>query len=115
VHDLEGALEPPVIRFVEQHVGSLLSWDIIVYFHRNPEEALDGQALAQRLGRRFEEVEPEAASMFGCILDCSGGVIRYSPRDDVRADVDAFVEACQDRDRRLALIALVLNQIRRPA
>jgi hypothetical protein len=114
VYDLEGVLGPSVTQFVESHVRSLLAWDILVFFHRNPETALDAASLADRLGRRAEEVEPEIDSLCrGRVLACEDGIVRYEPTPDIRAQVSQFVEACQDRGRRLALIALVLHSLGR--
>lgn len=114
MYDLEGVLGPSVIDFVDQHVSSLLAWDILVFFHRNADAVLDVEALAARLGRRAEEVEPEIEAMCaGRILTCPGGLVKYEPDESVKAGVVEFVEACQDRDRRLALIALVLHRIGR--
>lgn len=45
------------------------------------------------------------------ILRCDDGVVSYAPSNDLEAQVGEFVEACQDRGRRLALIALVLHGI----
>jgi hypothetical protein len=117
VYDLEGVLGPSVTQFVETHVRSLLAWDVLVYFHRNPETALDAAALADRLGRRVEEVQQEIDSLCkGHILDCEDGLISFKPTAELRKQVASFVEACQDRGRRLALIALVLHSIgRNPA
>lgn len=114
MYDLEGVLGPSVTQFVESHVRSLLAWDILVFFHRNPDTALDSATLADRLGRRVEEVEPEVDCLCrGHILNCVDGVVRYEPTPDLREQVTMFVEACQDRGRRLALIALVLHSIGR--
>jgi len=114
LYDLEGVLGPGVIRFVERHVSSLLAWDILVFFHRNPDAVLDVEGLASRLGRRVEEVEPEIDALCeGRILQCAGGLIRYRPAGDLGDQVGEFVDACQDRSRRLALIALVLHRIGR--
>ena len=114
VYDLEGVLGPSVTQFVEDHVRSLLAWDIVVFFHRNPEVALDAESLASRLGRRVDEVQPEVESLCdGEVLYCSNQLIRYQPTLEVSEQVTSFVEACQDRGRRLALIALVLHRIGR--
>jgi hypothetical protein len=100
------------MQFVEQHVRSLLTWDILVFFHRNPDAVLDSDGLASRLGRRVEEIEPEIDALCnGKILQCAGGLIRYKPTPEQRETIGKFVEACQDRGRRLALIALVLHKI----
>ena len=112
MYDLEGILGPTVTQFVELHVRSLLAWDIIVFFHRNPAAVLDAPGLATRLGRRVDEVEPEIQTLCdGRILQRAGGLIRYKPTKELHGQIGAFVDACQDRGRRLALIALVLPRI----
>jgi hypothetical protein len=114
LYDLEGVLGPTVIAFVERHVNSLLAWDILVFFHRNPDAVLDVEGLSARLGRKVREVEPEVEVLCdGRILQQAGGLVRYRPNHDVRSQVGDFVDACQDRSRRLALIALVLHRIGR--
>ncbi len=93
---------------------SLLAWDILVFFHRNPDAVLDPDGLAARLGRSTKEIEPEVDALCdGQILQRAGGLVRYKPTPETRAQVGEFVDACQDRARRLALIALVLHRIGR--
>ena len=112
MYDVEGVLGPSVIRFVELHVRSLLTWDVLVFFHRNPDAVLDVQGLATRLGRHPDEVAPEIDGLCaGRVLQCAGGLVRYRPSAETRGQVADFVEASQDRGRRLALIALVLSRI----
>jgi len=41
LYDLEGVLGPSVMQFVENNIRSLLTWDILVFFHRNPDAVLD--------------------------------------------------------------------------
>lgn len=117
MYDPEGVLGPSVMRFVDDHVNSLLAWDLLVFFHRNPEAVLDLEGLAMRLGRRPDELLPEIETLAdGHILQYAGGLVRYKPDSGNRDTVERFYEACQDRGRRLALIALVLQKINpRPA
>jgi hypothetical protein len=100
------------MSFVEQHVRSLLTWDILVFFHRNPDAVLDLEVLARRLGRRVEEVEPEVSALCDdAILSSRGDLIRYVPESATKETIAKFVEACQERRQRLALIALVLHKV----
>ena len=110
--EFEGVLGHSVVEFVERHITSLLAWDVVVFFARNPDTVVDATDLAMRLGRRFEEVEPETELLCRAgILHCASGLLRYEPPDGMRDQISGFVEACQDRGRRLALIALVLRNI----
>jgi len=112
VYDLEGVLGPDVISFVERYVESLLAWDVVVYFQRNPEAVLDAGVLASRLGRHTPEVEAAAQNLCESgLLECEDGHFVYRPDPKSRAQADKFAAACADRNRRLALIALVLHRI----
>ncbi len=112
LYDLEGVLGPAVMEFVDRHVRSLLTWDILVFYHRNPDAVLDLDGLASRLGRRPEELDPEIDALCdGRILSRAGGLVRYRPNEATRQTVTQFVDSCQDRGRRLALIALVLHKV----
>jgi hypothetical protein len=112
VYELEGVLGPSIMKFVDRYVRSLLTWDILVFFHRNPDAVLDLEGLASRLGRRADELQPEIDELSkDKILQCAGGLVRYRPAPDMRDIIAKFVEACQERGRRLALIALVLHKI----
>jgi hypothetical protein len=100
------------MTFVDHHVRSLLTWDILVFFHRNQDATLDIDGLARRLGRRADEIGPEIQALCDDgILDDSSDLIRFSPDEDMRETIAQFVEACQERRRRLALIALVLHKV----
>jgi hypothetical protein len=112
LNELEDVLGLPITRFVDQHVRSLLTWDLLVFFHRTPDAVLDIEGLASRLGRRVEELQPEIDAL--CrdgVLASSGGLVRYSPDPELRETIESFVAACQERGPRLALIALVLHKI----
>jgi hypothetical protein len=108
--NLEGQLQPSVISFVERHVSSLLTWDVLSYFHSNSKAAVEVAELASLLGRRVEELEPEIRALCDSdILHDDGGFIRYRPSDELAEDVAAFAGSCRDGSQRLALIALVLQ------
>ena len=41
----------------------------------------------------------------------AGGLVRFKPEPEMRRCVSEFVSSCQERGRRLALIALVLHKV----
>jgi hypothetical protein len=112
VNELEDVLGLATTHFVDRYVRSLMTWDVLVFFHRNPDGVLDMDGLASRLGRHVEDLRVEVDEL--CrdkILESAGGLVRYRPDAEMRDAVESFVNACQDRGRRLALIALVLHKI----
>ncbi len=112
LYDVEAVLGPSVTRFVDRYVGSLLAWDIIVYFNRNPAARIGNEELAERLGRHPEQTAPEVEHLCsGGILSRAGDDITFSPDPEQQQAIRGFVAACEDRSKRLALIAMVLHRI----
>ncbi len=96
--------------FIDNYVRSLITWDLLVFFHRNPDAVLDFPGLASRLGRRPEELRPEIDRL--CkdrILQHAGGLVRYKPTPALHQAISAFAEACTQREQRLEFIARVLE------
>ncbi len=112
MYEFEGVLGPAVMAFVDRHVRSLLTWDVLVFYHRNQDAAFDLEGLSRRLGRAPDELRPEIEILCAdSILSDQGGLIRYRPLPETKETIGSFVEACQERRRRLALIALVLHKV----
>lgn len=112
MNELEDVLGSATAHFVDRYVRSLLTWDVLVFYNRNGDALLDLDGLASRLGRPVDEVGPEVEEL--CrdeILQFSDGLVRYLPDPAIRDMVDGFAMACRQRDRRLALIALVLRKV----
>lgn len=109
---MEAVLGPSVTQFVDRYVRTLLAWDIIVFFDRNPRTLIDNEGLATRLGRHPDQTLAEVSHLCEAgVLECSGGVIRFQPSDEHAEAIGGFVAACEDRSKRLALIAMVLHRL----
>jgi len=112
LYDVEAVLGPSVTWFVDRYVNSLLAWDIIVFFERNPDARLDNLELAAALGRHPEQTAPEVEHLCeGGILHCEGRALAYGPDPEQAEAIKGFVNACEDHSKRLALIAMVLHRI----
>ncbi|HET6352051.1 MAG TPA: hypothetical protein VFG89_07985 [Coriobacteriia bacterium] len=112
MYDVEAVLGPSVTRFVDRYVNSLLAWDIIVFFERNPDARLENHELAASLGRHPEQTAPEVAHLCdGGILHCQGSEVAFGPDSEQAEAIQGFVNACEDHSKRLALIAMVLHRI----
>jgi hypothetical protein len=114
VYGSGGLLEPGLSRFVDDHVRSLVGWEVLLFFHKHPEAVLDVPALAKRLGRREDDIAEDVDSLCRSdILSCKGGLVRFAAGCDVARDLDRFADACSDRAMRMALVAQVLERIDR--
>lgn len=101
-------LDPEVTALVRAHVRTLVTWDILTLFNRNPEAVSDLDGLAMRLGRRAAEVRAEVDPLCEAgILSCTGGLIRYRPDARHRAAIAALARCGDDEEQRRALVALV--------
>jgi hypothetical protein len=109
-----GIVDPRLARFVDSHIHSLTAWEILLFFQRHPEAVLDEVSLAQRLGRRSDDIADDIELLCRSgILSNGGGLIRYAPEGSLAHSVDRFADACNDRSMRLALVAQVLERIDR--
>lgn len=113
---VETILTPEVTAFVRAHVRSLVTWDILAFFHRSPDAVSDLDGLALRLGRLAAEVVPEIDDLCQAgILVRAGGLIRYRPDAAHRSAAAAMVRCGQDEAQRRALMALMLGRSNPPA
>lgn len=114
VNSSGGLIDPGLARFVDLHVRTLLSWEILLFFQKHPTAVLDAPALAARLGRRPEDLAEDLEQLCHAgILSCAGGLVRYQASGELARSVDRFAYACSDRAMRMALVAQVLEKIDR--
>ncbi len=110
-------LSPEMESFVEKYVDSFLAWDLIVFFHQNPQAIDSSYNLSLRLGRKERDVKEALKKLV------EKGVLKekgeenplyiYSPLDEVREKVDQFVQSLSSRTFRLQVLSLVLKKGRR--
>ena len=100
----------PVSDFVEAHVHTLATWDLLIFFHTHPDTDLHAEDVARRIGRRALDLEPEIDLL--CrdgVLSRRGEMIWYHPDPELRQAIEAFAAACRERGRRMEFIAQVLR------
>ncbi|MHB0977157.1 MAG: hypothetical protein ACYC1U_08180 [Candidatus Aquicultorales bacterium] len=111
---LSGLLDDRTKRFVDEYVDSLVSWAIIVFYHENPGARHRTEELALHLGRRPADVLKCADTLVekGLLKQTDGAdaVYFYDPDPDLAAWVDSFVQALDDRETRLEILARVLEK-----
>lgn len=112
--DYLGSGDPGVDEFVDVHISSFASWDVVVYFEHNAEASLDLGELSKRLGRKEFEIEFVLCGLAegGLVRGATGpdGIARYSlsPDPAVHKVVTRFVELAKVRELRLDFVRRVL-------
>jgi hypothetical protein len=111
---LMGDMDPDLLQFLKSHITSFVKWDLMRFFHDNPYTTDTAENIARFIGRDRETVADELAEMVeGGVLRSSkiGDLIVYTLATDahIRALMDRFVLACDDRQFRIKAIYHIIR------
>ncbi len=100
--------------FLRNQVNSFIKWDLVRFFHHNPHTRDTAENIAQYTGRDVRTVERELNELVSVHVlqaDVIGGTNVYCLSDDneTRRLINAFMEACQDREFRVKAISHVIR------
>jgi hypothetical protein len=101
--------EPALVAFLKDRVNTFVKWDLVHFFHANPNTSDTPENTARYIGRNPDEVRAalETLAADGLLAaQALGGMPVYRLTEDAeaRALVTRFVEACADRQFRLRAI-----------
>lgn len=109
-------LAPELLDFVDRYIDQFVSWDVLVYFHENPEAERRVSDVALEIGRRASLIQPvmEGLRDAGVLSEepneADEPSYRYSAPAQFRERMGAFIEATRDRTSRLAIVSKVLQK-----
>lgn len=100
--------------FVDNHINNFVKWDLVVFFHQNPDLADTPEAIAGRLGRREADVTAALDDLVESnILERQmtdrARMYRYLPGGPEQALVSEFVTALDSREQRLQILTKLLR------
>ncbi len=112
--DSAADIDTRLLDFVRNQVDSFVKWDLVRFFHDNPYAVDTADNIAQFTGRDYLTVEQELQELADRgVLECNNAghqrIYRYGKDTDVRALVERFVHACDDRDFRIRAINQVIE------
>ncbi len=114
--DPEGAgITPEVGEFVTLYIDSFITWELLVFLHDNPEFMGNILDITAVLGRDERDVLPavHAGIERGFIIaEVKAGetFYWYTPESERRDRVNAVMQAAQDTNVRLSIIAQILRR-----
>lgn len=110
-------MDPVLLDFVKTKVNSFIKWDLVRFFHENPHTADTVENIAKYAGRNVAAVEPELEELVESGImkkTLLGGTPIYSLATDetMRALVDKFILACEDRHFRVKAVYHIIRGMR---
>jgi predicted transcriptional regulator len=110
-------MDPRLLELIQNRVNSFIKWDLVRFFHDNPQTTDTADSIARYTGRDVRTVEPELIQLAqdGVLdmEDLSGmRVYTLTQEQTVRELVASFIQACDDRQFRVKAIYHVIRSLR---
>lgn len=114
---LMGDMDKRLLDFLKTQVNSFVKWDLVRFFHNNPNTADTAENVARYAGRDPAAIEQELVELAKSgVLRCEtiGEMRVYSLATDqeMRDLIDQFVLACDDRQFRVKAIYHIIRGMR---
>ena len=111
-------MDPTLLDFVKKKVNSFIKWDLVRFFYENPHTTDTVENIAKYAGRNADAVKPELEDLVeGGImqkkkLSDDTPVYSLSTDEGMRALVDKFILACEDRHFRVKAVYHIIRGMR---
>ena len=106
-----------LLQFLKKQVNSFVKWDLVRFFHENPNTADTAENVARYAGRDPAAIEQELAQLADSGVlrgEIIGDMTVYSLATDqeMRGLIEKFVQACNDRQFRVKAIYHIIRGMR---
>ncbi len=110
-------MDPTLLDFVKKKVNSFIKWDLVRFFYENPHTADTVENIAKYAGRNAEAVRPELEDLVesGIMQKKTlneTSIYSLSTDETMRALVDKFILACEDRHFRVKAVYHIIRGMR---
>lgn len=107
-------LDSDLESFIEEHVNSFIKWDLVVFFHNNPESKETAEEIASLLGRKESDIETALKELVQSKLVSSERIVNkdhyyYKPPRQMAEMVSQFVSCLDSREKRLLVLTKLLR------
>ena len=110
-------MDERLLQFLKKQVNSFVKWDLVRFFHENPNTADTAENVARYAGRDPAAIELELAQLADSGVlrgELVGNLTVFSLATDqeMRELIDKFVQACNDRQFRVKAIYHIIRGMR---
>lgn len=109
-------ISPDVLNFVEEYIDRFVAWDLLAYFHENPDTDRKPTQIAIEIGRKTTAIEPsldrfvEQGILSRDTDEDAQPTYHYTATGEFRKAMRDFLAATSDRTSRLAIVSRVLQK-----
>lgn len=110
-------MDPVLLDFVKTKVNSFIKWDLVRFFHENPNTADTVENVAKYAGRNVTAVEPELEELvkdeiMRKTLLGDTAIYALATDEEMRSLIDKFISACEDRHFRVKAVYHIIRGMR---
>ena len=110
-------MDPRLLDFVKTRVNTFIKWDLVRFFHENPNTADSVENIAKYAGRNPIAVKPELDELVEAGImqkQLVGGIMVYRLTEDkeMRRLIGEFIAACEDRHFRVKAVYHIIRGMR---
>ncbi len=110
-------MDPDLLDFVKTKINTFIKWDLIRFFHENPNTADTAGNIARYAGRNVAAVEPELDELVESrIMEIHHldeiPVYSLTTDESMRRLVEEFIQACEDRHFRVKAVYHIIRGMR---
>jgi hypothetical protein len=114
---LMGDMDPQLLDFIKNKVNSFIKWDLVRFFHDNPNTTDTADNIARYAGRDVAAIETELSELVSAEVLEQQRVGEYTvyllaSNPDTRRLIRSFVAACDDRQFRVRAIYHIIRGMR---
>ena len=110
-------MDPALLDFVKSKINTFIKWDLLKFFHENPNTADTAENIARYVGRSAAAVKAEVQDLV------DGGMMHmrlvadlpiYTLTEDKqkRDLISSFLRACEDRNFRVKVVYHIIRGMR---
>jgi hypothetical protein len=110
-------MDPELLDFVRNKVNTFIKWDLLKFFHENPNTADTAENIARYVGRSATAVKAEAQQLVeGGLMEMrlveDLPIYTLTRNQEIRQLINQFLRACDDRNFRVKVVYHIIRGMR---
>ena len=110
-------MDPTLLEFVKNKVNTFIKWDLLRFFHENPNTSDTAENIARYVGRSATAVKTEAQQLVESgLMDIRTvddlPIYTLTRNEQARQLINRFLHACEDRNFRVKVVYHIIRGMR---